>query len=51
MSFEELVYKKKVFSEFSNHIETHLDVFVEVLEVHSSVYLELCLDEEFIAFW
>ena len=32
VSFDGLVTSKKVFSESSHRIETHLDVFVEVLE-------------------
>ena len=40
--------RKKVFSESSHRIETHLDVIVEVLEVQSGVSFELCIDEEFI---
>ena len=45
MSFDGLVIRKKVFSESSHRIETHLDVVVEVLEFHISVAFELCLDE------
>ena len=33
VSFGELVSSKKVFSESSHHIETHIDVVVEVIEV------------------
>ena len=33
VSFGELVISKKVFSESSHHIETHIDVVVEVIEV------------------
>ena len=48
VSFYGLISRKKVFLESSQHIDTHLDVFVEVLEVQISVAFELCLDEEFI---
>ena len=51
MSFDGLVIRNKVFSESSPCIETHLGVFVEVIEVQISVASELCLDEEFIEFW
>ena len=37
ISFDGKLIRKKVFSEYSNCIETHLDVVVEVLEVHNSV--------------
>ena len=37
VSFDGLVIRKKVFSESSNHIETRLEVLVEVLYVYSSV--------------
>ena len=47
VSFDELVSSKKVLSESSHRIETHLDVVVEVLEVQSSVSFELFLGEEF----
>ena len=50
VSFYGLVSRKKVFSESSRRIETHLNVVLEVLEVQSSVAFELCLDEEFIEF-
>ena len=43
--FVGLINNKKVLSDSGHHIETHLDVGVEVLEVHSSVSFELCLDE------
>ena len=46
-----MVSRKKVFSESSHLIETHLDVVVEVLEFKISVTFELCLDVEFIEFW
>ena len=48
VSFGGLVIRKKVFSESSNRIGTHLDVVIKVLEVQSSVAFELCLDAEFI---
>ena len=46
-----MVNRKKVLSESSHRIETNVDVLVEVLEVHSSVSYEICLDEKFIEFW
>ena len=50
VSFGVLVTRKKVFSDSSHRIETHLGVVVEVLEVQSSLSFEFCLDEEFIEF-
>ena len=49
--FGVLVNRKKVFSESSLLIETHIYVVVEVLEVHRYVAFKLCLDEEFIELW
>ena len=51
VSFDVLVTIKEVFSESSHLIEAHLDVVVEVLEIHSSVSFELYLDEKFIEFF
>ena len=51
VSFDGLVSRNKLFSDSSHLIETHVDVVVEVLEVHSSISFELCLDEEFIEIW
>ena len=51
VSFDVMVIRKKVFLEFSCCIYKHLDMFVEVIEVHISVAFELCLEEWFIAFW
>ena len=51
VSFDGLVIRNKVFSESIHLIDIHLDVFVEVLEVQSSVYFELFHDEEFILLW
>ena len=51
VSFDGLVTRKKVFSEFSHLIDTYIDVAVEVLETQISVSFEFCLDEEFIEFW
>ena len=48
--FDGLVIRNKVFSEYSHHIDTHLDVVVEVLEVNISVAFELYIGEEFIDF-
>ena len=49
--FYGLVTRKEVFSESIHRIERHLDVVKEVLDIHSSVSFEFCLDEELIAFW
>ena len=46
--FDGLVIRKKVLSESSHRIQTHIDVIVEFFEVKSSVSFELYLDEEFI---
>ena len=46
--FDGLLSRKKVLSESSHHIETHLDVIVVVIEVQSDVSFELCFDEELI---
>ena len=51
VSFDVLVIRKKVLLDYSNHIDTHLDVFVEVIYVHRSVTFELCPGEYFIEFW
>ena len=51
VSVDGLITRKKVLSESNNRIETHIDVFVEVLKVQSSVSFEFCLDEEFIEYW
>ena len=51
VSFDGMVIRKEVFSESSHRIETHIDVVKEVIEIHSSVSFELCLDEELIEFW
>ena len=51
VSFYQLVSRKKVFSESSHHIETHLNLVLEVLEVQSSVAFVFCIDEEFVEFW
>ena len=48
VSFDGLVSMKKVFSDSSHRIETHIDVVVEFFEVQSSVSFEICLDEYFI---
>ena len=45
------VIRKEFFSESSHRIERHLDVVIEVLEIHSSASFEFCLDEELIGFW
>ena len=51
VSFDGLVIRKYVFYDSSHRIETYLDVVKEVLEIHISVYFDLCLDEECIEFW
>ena len=48
VSFDGMVIRKEVFYESSHHIETHLDVVKEVLEIQSSASFEFCLDEELI---
>ena len=45
VTFDGLVSRKKVFSNSIHYIDTHIDVVVEVLEVHSSVDFELCFYE------
>ena len=50
VSFDELGSRKKVLLESSNSIETHIDVVVEVLEVHISVTFGFCIDGEFVEF-
>ena len=49
--FDGLVTNKEVFSESIHHIEAHIDVVIEVIEIQISVYFEFCLDEELIEFW
>ena len=51
VSFDGMVIRKEVFSESIHHIETHLDVIKEVIEIQSSVSFELCLDGGLIEFW
>ena len=51
VSFDGLVIRKEVLSESSHHIDTHLDVVKEVIDIQSSVSFEFCLDEELIKFW
>ena len=51
VSFDVLVIRKEFFSDSSHRIETHLDVVKEVIEIHSSVSFEFCLDEDLIEFW
>ena len=48
VSFDGLVIRKELFSDYSNCIETHMDVVKEVLDIQSSVYFEFCIDEELI---
>ena len=42
------VIRKKVYLESSCRIERHIDVVIEVLEIHSSLSFELYLDEDLI---
>ena len=51
VSVDLLVIRQKVYSEFSQRIERHLDMVIEVLEIQSSVSFDLCLDDEFIEYW
>ena len=51
VSFYVLIRKKKVLLESIHHIETHIDVVIEVLEVYISVKFEFCLDEDFAELW
>ena len=44
------IIRKKVYLESSNRIERNLDVFIEVLEIQSSVSFEFCLDGELIEY-
>ena len=44
VSFDGLVNRNKVFSDYSHCIETHIYVVVKVLEVHISVAFEFFLD-------
>ena len=46
--FNGLISGKKFFLESSHCIDTYIDVFVVVLEIHSSVAFEFYPDEEFI---
>ena len=44
------VTRKKVFYKYSHRIDTHIDLIVEFIKVHSCVSFELCLDEELIEY-
>ena len=46
--FDGMIIKKKVFLDSICHIDKNIYMFIEALEVQSSVTFELCLDEEFI---
>ena len=50
VSFDGMLTRKKVFPESSRRIERYIDVVLEVIEVHSIVSYEFCLDMEFIEF-
>ena len=51
VSFDGLVRRNKVFYFYCHRIDTHLDVFVEVLDIHISVAFDFYLDEYLIEFW
>ena len=51
VSFGVLVTMKEVFLEYIHHIEAHLDVVIEVLDMQRSVSFEFCLDGELVEFW
>ena len=51
MFFDGLVTRKEIFLESSHCIEAHLDVVIEVLDIHRSDSFDFCLDEELIEFW
>ena len=51
VSFDGMLTSYKLFSEYIHRIEAHLDLVVEFLDIHSSVFFEFCLDEELIEFW
>ena len=50
VSFDGMVSRKKEFLESIHHMENFY-MFVEVIEVHSNVAFELCLDKVFIELW
>ena len=50
-SFDGLVIRREVFSKCIHHIETHLNVVKNILEIQSSVSFEFYLDEKLIEFW
>ena len=50
LSSDGLVTRKEFFSGSNYRIKTHLDVVVEVLEIQSSLSLELFIDEYLIEF-
>ena len=49
--FDGLLSRMKVFWEYSQRINTYIDVIVEVIEAQSSVSIYFCIEEEFIEFW
>ena len=49
--FDGLVNRTEVLLDSSHRIEEHLAVFIEVLDMQSSVSFELFFDEELIEFW
>ena len=48
MYFDGLVISKEVFSESIHCTETHLDVVVEIIELHNIVSFYFCINEELI---
>ena len=50
VSFDGMLIRKEVFSESTHFIEGHLDVVIEVINIHSSVSFELCIDWDLIEF-
>ena len=51
VSFDGLVSRNEVFSEFSHCVEVHIDVVIGVLVIQSSVSFEFLLDQELVEFW
>ena len=43
--------RKKVYYEFSDSMERHLDVVKEIIDIKSGVSFEFCLDEELMESW
>ena len=49
--FDTLVCRRALLLESRHHIESHLDVVVEIIELYISFPFKLHFDEEFIEFW